>query len=186
MNQYLNTKWGTENPVKVVDDISKGKLLPTQSLLISKNVEYLYEIIQAGGIDKILEFLLQSNVQDFNTVLPSTSSSTSTSTSTWLRDLMREVESQHAVFGSTIFVLTSQVGTTTMEKWTRKRLQSQAQQQQQQSHQHHNDNDNDNERRKLLMATSTTTAPTAQMMLTSEVESMLRYEIRGYHSTTTS
>jgi hypothetical protein len=65
-------------------------------------------------------------------------------------------------------------------------LQSQAQQQQQQSHQHHNDNDNDNERRKLLMATSTTTAPTAQMMLTSEVESMLRYEIRGYHSTTTS
>ena len=81
MNQYLNTKWGTENPVKVVDDISKGKLLPTQSLLISKNVEYLYEIIQAGGIDKILEFLLQSNVQDFNTVLPSSSSSTSTSTS---------------------------------------------------------------------------------------------------------
>jgi len=98
--------------------------------------------------------------------------STSSSTSIWLRDLMREVESQHALFGSTIFVLTSQVGTTTMGKWTRKRLQSQAQQQQ---------SDNVNERRKLLMASSTATA---QMMLTSEIESMLRYEIRSYHSTT--
>ena len=114
----------------------------------------------------------------------STSTSTSTSTSIWLRDLMREVESQHALFGSTIFVLTSQVGTTTMEKWTRKRLQSQAQQQQQQQSQQHpndNDKDKDTERRKLLMATSTATA---QMMLTSEIESMLRYEIRSYHSTT--
>ena len=69
--KYLNNKWGKENPVKVVNDISKGKLLPTQSLLISKNIQYRYEIIKAGGIDKILEFVLQSN-QDFKDVLPST------------------------------------------------------------------------------------------------------------------
>ena len=70
--KYLNNKWGKENPVKVVNDISKGKLLPTQSLLMSKNIQYRYEIIKAGGIDKILEFVLQSN-QDFKDVLPSAS-----------------------------------------------------------------------------------------------------------------
>ncbi len=42
----------------------------------------------------------------------------------WLSDLMSEISSQRSIFGNTIFVLTSQVGTNTVGKWTRKRLQS--------------------------------------------------------------
>jgi len=107
------------------------------------------------------------------------------SSSPWLRDLMRDVQSQHAIFGSTIFILTSHVGTTTMEKWTRKRLQSQTQAQQQYQHDRDRDRDDDDDdddddgRRKLMV---TTTAP----QMTSEIESMLRYEIRKYHSSSSS
>ena len=87
--------------------------------------------------------------------------------SQWLYDLMKEIRSSQGqssssdVFESTMFVMTSSVGTTTMEKWTRKRLQQQNQLQQQQD-------------QNIL---SLPPAP----KLTSEIESLLRYDIRRYH-----
>jgi len=69
----------------------------------------------------------------------------------WLNDLVSEIRSQTCIFGNTIFVLTSQVGTNTVEKWTRKRLQS-------------------------LQGEASVT-----LSGNTEVESLLRYELGRYH-----
>ena len=66
---YVNKSWGKHDPNDIVEEISKGKLFPTQALLLSNNGSYRTCLIKAGVVDKILEFLLQSD-QDFETVLP--------------------------------------------------------------------------------------------------------------------
>ena len=73
----------------------------------------------------------------------------------WLRDLMTEVKSQQSVFGNTIFVLTSQIGTNTVEKWRRKRLQS---------------------------SQGTQDNLSAEAIGNTEVEALLRYEIKNHYS----
>ena len=77
--EYLRTTWGKQDPVDVVEEIGKGKYLPLQAFLLAKpqqqngsddkEEDYRSRLVQAGFIDKILEFLLQSN-KDFETVLP--------------------------------------------------------------------------------------------------------------------
>ena len=73
----------------------------------------------------------------------------------WLSDLMDEIRSHQSIFGNTIFVLTSQIGTDTVEKWTRKRLQS------------------------LHGARE---APLVVVSANAEVESLLRYELKRHHA----
>eukprot|EP00536_Pseudo-nitzschia_multiseries_P007780 jgi/Psemu1/18734/gm1.18734_g len=88
----------------------------------------------------------------------------------WLSDLTALLKSQPAVFGNTIVVITSRVGTATAEKWTRKRLQQQQQQQstrapsQSKSQSSHHDAGDES-------------------WLADEVRSLVKYELRRYHST---
>lgn len=67
----------------------------------------------------------------------------------WFRELVTEIRSQSTVFGNTVLLVTSHVGTSTAEKWRRKRLQSMKSEE----------------------------APAL-----AEVESLVRYDIVGYHS----
>uniref|UniRef100_A0A7S4AFK3 Uncharacterized protein n=1 Tax=Pseudo-nitzschia australis TaxID=44445 RepID=A0A7S4AFK3_9STRA len=79
----------------------------------------------------------------------------------WLPELMKKIVSRPAVFGNTIILMTSRVGTATAEKWTRKRLQS------------------------ATMATATVgdlqQTKARSVVAVDEVESLLRYEIRRNH-----
>eukprot|EP00536_Pseudo-nitzschia_multiseries_P012900 jgi/Psemu1/298263/fgenesh1_pm.516_\ len=87
--EYLRTTWGKQDPNEVVEKIAQGKFLPTQAFLFSRghptppqpngpgntpkpkkdDVDYQTALINAGVIDQILEFLIQSN-KDFLDVLP--------------------------------------------------------------------------------------------------------------------
>jgi len=78
--EYLRTTWGKQDPAEVVEEIGKGKFLPTQAFLIAggqqqpqkgneDKEDYRTALVKAGAIDKILEFLLQSN-NKFEKVLP--------------------------------------------------------------------------------------------------------------------
>jgi len=84
--------------------------------------------------------------------------------SSWLRELMARVRSEPAVFGNTVFVLTSHVGTATVEKWTRKRLQSLS------------TGDQGGRPGDFSKTVAAAGAP--------EVDSLLRYEIKKHHATT--
>jgi hypothetical protein len=77
----------------------------------------------------------------------------------WLKDLMAEVRSQQAIFGTTIFMLTSQLGTTTVEKWTRKRLQS-------------------------MKGAGESPAEAVAAAANAEVEALLRYELQRHYAAT--
>jgi hypothetical protein len=77
----------------------------------------------------------------------------------WLRDLMTEVVSNQAIFGNTIIVLTSQVGTATVEKWTRKRLQS-------------------------LWGAGEAKPEAVAAAANAEVEALLRFELQRHYATT--
>jgi len=76
----------------------------------------------------------------------------------WLRDLMIEVLSHEEIFGNTIFVLTSQTGKDTVEKWTRKRLN-------------------------FLQGAGISELVSAAANI--DVEALLRYELQRYHAPTT-
>lgn len=67
--QYTRTLWGKQDASEVIDEIGQGKFLPTQALLLGDNQQFRTEVVEAGAIDKILEFLLQSN-KPFDKVLP--------------------------------------------------------------------------------------------------------------------
>jgi hypothetical protein len=67
--EYVQTQWGKQDANEVVEEIGSGKYLPTQALLLSNNQMYRSKVVEAGGLDKILEFLLQSN-KSFNEVVP--------------------------------------------------------------------------------------------------------------------
>lgn len=77
---YVATEWGKKDPQKIVEQIGKGYALPTEALVQSQNVKYRSQVIQAGAVDKILEFLLKCN-KPFEQVLPPTSSASSSSSS---------------------------------------------------------------------------------------------------------
>ena len=77
---------------------------------------------------------------------------------------MARVRSEPAVFGNTVFVLTSHVGTATVEKWTRKRLQSLS------------TGDQGGRPGDFSKTVAAAGAP--------EVDSLLRYEIKKHHATT--
>jgi len=74
----------------------------------------------------------------------------------WLSHLMAEVMSQRAIFGNTIFILTSQIGTDTVERWTRKRL-----------HNLHGEIEIDTK--------------AALPVANAEVEALLRHELKSYY-----
>lgn len=67
--EYVQTEWGKQDASEIVEEIGHGKYLPTQALLLSNNQAFRSKVVEAGGIDKILEFLLQSN-KAFEEVLP--------------------------------------------------------------------------------------------------------------------
>ncbi|KAG7345616.1 MYND finger domain containing protein [Nitzschia inconspicua] len=67
--EYVQTQWGKQDANEIVDEIGNGMYLPTQAILLSDNKDYLCKVVEAGGVDKILEFLLQSN-KTFDEVLP--------------------------------------------------------------------------------------------------------------------
>jgi len=79
----------------------------------------------------------------------------------WLLDLTAALQRRPAVFGNTIVVVTSRLGTATAEKWTRKRLQQQTYHNQQ----HHNNNQLPDD-----------------WLVADEVQSLVRYELRKHHS----
>jgi len=72
--KYTRTKWGTEPPSVIVERIAQGEKLPTQALALSNNATYRAQIVSAGGVEKILEFLKQSD-QPFKNILPQNSKS---------------------------------------------------------------------------------------------------------------
>jgi len=70
--EYLRTTWGKQDPQDTVEEITQGKSLPIQAFLIAgpqhqKNgqddggEDYRSALVKAGAIDRILEFLLQSD-----------------------------------------------------------------------------------------------------------------------------
>ena len=59
--EYIKNKWTTEDPSVIAKQIGQGQSLPTQALAFSKDVEYRNKVVQAGGIDRILEFLLKTD-----------------------------------------------------------------------------------------------------------------------------
>ncbi|CAJ1959197.1 unnamed protein product [Cylindrotheca closterium] len=59
--EYIKKKWTTEDPETIVQEIGQGKRFPTEALALSKDIEYRTKIVQAGGVDRILEFLLQTD-----------------------------------------------------------------------------------------------------------------------------
>jgi hypothetical protein len=65
--EYLNDQWGTEDPERIAKQISEGRRLPTEAFASGKNSDYRARVIQAGGIDHILAFLLKTD-QPFNEV----------------------------------------------------------------------------------------------------------------------
>jgi len=76
--EYLRTTWGKQDATDVVEEISKGKYLPTQAFLIAggqpqngheDKEDYRTSLVKAGAIDRILELLLRSN-ENFEKVLP--------------------------------------------------------------------------------------------------------------------
>jgi len=87
--EYLRTTWGEQDPNEVVEEIAQGKFFPTQAFLVARrqptlpqrkdpgdiskikfsDEDYRAALVKAGAIDRILEFLLQSNT-DFRDVLP--------------------------------------------------------------------------------------------------------------------
>lgn len=67
--QYARVQWGNHDASEVADEIGQGKFLPTQAFLIGDCQEYRTKVVNAGAVDKILEFLLQSN-EPFEKVLP--------------------------------------------------------------------------------------------------------------------
>jgi hypothetical protein len=67
--EYTQTQWGKQDASEIVEEIGKGKYLPTQALLLSTDQEYRAKVVKAGAADKLLEFLLKSN-EDFESVLP--------------------------------------------------------------------------------------------------------------------
>ncbi|KAL3929836.1 MAG: hypothetical protein SGBAC_012036 [Bacillariaceae sp.] len=66
--EYIKSQWGTEDPETIVEEIGRGKRFPTEALALSKDVAYRIKIVQAGGVDRILEFLLQTG-KSFQDVL---------------------------------------------------------------------------------------------------------------------
>ena len=69
--EYLTEQWDTEDPKDVVEQIGQGRYLPTQALLLSQNKQKRVDVVQAGGIEKILEFVIKST-KPFSEVLSST------------------------------------------------------------------------------------------------------------------
>lgn len=65
--EYTKNTWTTEAPTVVVQQIGEGKRLPTEALGLSNNVKYRAQVVQAGGVDRILEFLLKTD-KTFNEV----------------------------------------------------------------------------------------------------------------------
>ena len=59
--EYTQTKWGKEDPSKVVAEIGQGKALATQALGLSNDVKYRAQVVEAGAVDKLLEFLSQTD-----------------------------------------------------------------------------------------------------------------------------
>jgi hypothetical protein len=59
--EYTKTKWGKENPSKVAAEIGQGARLLTKALGYSNNAKYCSQVVQAGGVDRILEFLLKTD-----------------------------------------------------------------------------------------------------------------------------
>jgi hypothetical protein len=59
--EYTETKWGKENPSKVAAEIGQGARLPTEAFGYSNNAKYRSQVVQAGGVDRILEFLLKTD-----------------------------------------------------------------------------------------------------------------------------
>ena len=77
--EYLRTTWGKQDPQDTVEEIAKGKFLPIQAFLIAgpqhqrngqedKGEDYRSALAKAGAIDKMLQFLLQSD-KTFENVL---------------------------------------------------------------------------------------------------------------------
>jgi len=78
--EYLRTVWGKQDPKDTVEEIAQGKLLPLQAFLIAgpqhqqngqegEKEDFRSALVKAGAIDRILEFLLQSD-KPFEKVLP--------------------------------------------------------------------------------------------------------------------
>lgn len=58
---YLKTKWTKEDPKEIVQQIGAGSRLPTEALVLSKDSAYRTQIVQAGAVDRILEFILKTD-----------------------------------------------------------------------------------------------------------------------------
>lgn len=67
--EYVSSKWSTEDVKNVVVSISEGQYLPTMALLMSPNKQYRVDVIQAGAVERIMEFIIKSN-KPFYEVLP--------------------------------------------------------------------------------------------------------------------
>ena len=59
--EYTKKTWGSENPSIVVKQIGEGCRLPTEALGYSQNAKYRSQVVQAGAVDRILEFLLKTD-----------------------------------------------------------------------------------------------------------------------------
>jgi hypothetical protein len=81
--EYIKTAWGTESPSTVVAKIAKGDRLATEALGLSPNAKYRAQVVQAGAVDKLLEFLIKTD-KFFRDVLPPTGDTQISCPSTWL------------------------------------------------------------------------------------------------------
>lgn len=84
--QYLKTKWGSEPPSSVVAKIAQGDRLATEALGLSPNTKYRSQVVQAGAVDKLMEFLIKTD-KDFRDVLPPTGDLQIPCPSVWLNVL---------------------------------------------------------------------------------------------------
>ena len=69
--EYVKTKWGTESPSTVVEKIAHGDRLATEALGLSPNDKYRSQVVQAGAVDRLLGFIIQTD-KSFRDVLPPT------------------------------------------------------------------------------------------------------------------
>jgi hypothetical protein len=65
--EYTKTQWTSEKPSAVVEQIGQGHQLPTEALGYSPDAKYRAQVVQAGAVDRILEFMLKTN-QPFDQV----------------------------------------------------------------------------------------------------------------------
>lgn len=66
---YVQTTWGTESPSSVVAKIGQGDRLATEALGVSPNAKYRSQVVQAGAVDRLLEFIIKTD-KPFREVLP--------------------------------------------------------------------------------------------------------------------